>query len=284
MVRRAEQVVELGAARVDLQPVDDGEAAVVADDEDHLLPGHHRRVDVRVHHQVRAVADPGDDVARSAGRGAPPRPRRSRSPSSSSRTRSRTTPTDLRAPAHGELAGQAAGRRQDVVVRVGRGVDRLDHLGVGGRSVVRSARTTNRGRRATRRCARRPRPATRPGRHRRRGPTPIASSATLASPTTGRAPCLWASHDARIDRHEPHVRILEHRPRAGREVLQPGTDRQHDIGLLRDGVGRARPGHAERAGVVRVVVGQGRLAGHRLDDRDGMALREGRAASSTAPE
>ena len=52
-----EQVVERRPALVDLQPVDDGEAAVVAQDHDHLVPGQHRRVQVAVHHQVRAVAD-----------------------------------------------------------------------------------------------------------------------------------------------------------------------------------------------------------------------------------
>ena len=45
-----------------------------------------------------------------------------------------------------------------------------------------------------------------------------AASASLASPTTGVAPCLRASRSADVDRREPHVRIREHRLRAGREV------------------------------------------------------------------
>ena len=46
-----------------LEPVDHGEAAVVADDHDQLLPGEHRAVEVGVEHQVRAVADERDHVA-----------------------------------------------------------------------------------------------------------------------------------------------------------------------------------------------------------------------------
>src|SRR3954468_11315293 len=52
---RVQQVVERHAALVDLEVVDRGEPAVVADDEDHLVSGEHRRVDVGVHHQIRAV-------------------------------------------------------------------------------------------------------------------------------------------------------------------------------------------------------------------------------------
>src|SRR3954453_15814453 len=59
---RVQQVVERLAALVDLQVVDGGEAAVVADDEDHLVSGEHRRIDVGVHHQVRAVANEGDHI------------------------------------------------------------------------------------------------------------------------------------------------------------------------------------------------------------------------------
>ena len=74
---------------------------------------------------------------------------------------------------------------------------------------------------------------------------------------------------------EPDVRIAEDRPRAGREVLEPCPDRDDDIGALGDGVRRARTGDADRPGVVRVVVGKGRLAGDGLDDRDAVALGEG---------
>src|SRR3954453_1924196 len=47
---RVQQVVERHAALVDLQIVDGGKPPVVADDEDHLVSGEHRRIDVGVHH------------------------------------------------------------------------------------------------------------------------------------------------------------------------------------------------------------------------------------------
>jgi hypothetical protein len=77
-----------------------------------------------------------------------------------------------------------------------------------------------------------------------------------------------------VDPDEADIRVLEHRPRSGGEVLQARAHRDDDVGLFCDGVRRARPGDAYRAGVVRVIVGQCRLAGHGLHDRDAMALGE----------
>ena len=84
-----EQVVVRRAALVDLEPVDDRVAAVVAHDHDQLVAREHRAVELGVHHQVRAVADERDHLAVGRALRAPTRPR-SRSPCTSSRTRSRT--------------------------------------------------------------------------------------------------------------------------------------------------------------------------------------------------
>ena len=70
-----ELVVERHAALVDLQAVDHREATVVADDDDQLVTGQHRAVQVAVHHQVRAVADERRSPRRSGMRHLrPPRP------------------------------------------------------------------------------------------------------------------------------------------------------------------------------------------------------------------
>ena len=91
---RRPQVVERLAALVHLEPLDHRVAAVVAHDDDHLVPRQHRRVEVAVEHQVRPVADEHDRVAvgRQIARGPSPRPsrRRARSPCTRTRTRSRT--------------------------------------------------------------------------------------------------------------------------------------------------------------------------------------------------
>ena len=59
----SQQVVERITTLADLQPVDHGVAAVVAQDDDHLVSRQHRRVEVAVEHQVRPVADEHDRVA-----------------------------------------------------------------------------------------------------------------------------------------------------------------------------------------------------------------------------
>ena len=57
------QVVERLAPLSDLEAFDHCVAAVVAQHDDHLVPRQHRRVEVAVEHQVRAVADEHDRVA-----------------------------------------------------------------------------------------------------------------------------------------------------------------------------------------------------------------------------
>ena len=79
----------------------------------------------------------------------------------------------------------------------------------------------------------------------------------------------------RVDGDEADVGILEQRPRARREVLEPRPDGEDDIGPPGDGIGGDRAGDPDRAGVVRVVVQERRLAGDGLDDRDAVLLGEG---------
>ena len=55
----------------------------------------------------------------------------------------------------------------------------------------------------------------------------------------------------RVERDDPSV-VAEHGPRAGREVLQAGPDRQDDIGLGDDAVGVVAPGDADRADPARM--------------------------------
>ena len=130
---RAQQVVELDAALVHLEVVDRGEPCVVADDEDHLVPGEHRR---RCRCSSSGTSRRRRRPARRCRAGPSWRParRRSRSPSSSSRTRCRTCrPVFVRHPATSS-PGRPAGRRQAVIVVVAQLVDHLDHLRVGRRA------------------------------------------------------------------------------------------------------------------------------------------------------
>ena len=61
--RVLQEIVERRPARRMLQPVDAAEAAIVEHDDDELLAQHHRGRDLRVHHQIGAVADRHDDLA-----------------------------------------------------------------------------------------------------------------------------------------------------------------------------------------------------------------------------
>ena len=65
-----QQIVEAWHAFELLQPVDHREPAIVADHNNHLVTTQNCRVDVRVHHQIGAVADHHDRrAAESAGPG-----------------------------------------------------------------------------------------------------------------------------------------------------------------------------------------------------------------------
>ena len=62
--------------------------------------------------------------------------------------------------------------------------------------------------------------------------------------------------------------LLEQRPRAGCEILQPCADSQYDIRLFRQPVGGRCTGDADRRHVERMVVRQRGLAALRLADRN----------------
>ena len=68
VARVLEQIVEAGAAGRLLQAVDAAEAAIVEHDDGELLAEHHRGGEFGIHHQIGAVADHDDDVARRASR------------------------------------------------------------------------------------------------------------------------------------------------------------------------------------------------------------------------
>ena len=196
-----EQVVEARHALGLLQPVDDREPAIVADDDDHLVTAENGRIDVRVHHHVGAVADHDDRRAAEAAR---------------SGIRHRVAPAGrdlvahageaefevervrrLDAPALGDFAGQAAGRRNQRVLLSRRRVHGVDDLRVGrdGRVGRRLMRVEQRvpfleqgfGARQMRRID---------------APEPSSASSSVtvsrASPTTAIARCFTASKRAAL--------------------------------------------------------------------------------------
>ena len=128
------EVVERHPARGDLQPVDDGEAAVVAHDDDELVPRQHRAVEVAVHHQVRAVADQGDHLAVGHGHLRSPGPR-DLIPHAGVAVLAVERMDALRAPPADQLAGESPRGGDHVGGRTGGPVDRSDDLRVG-REVV----------------------------------------------------------------------------------------------------------------------------------------------------
>ncbi len=68
--------------------------------------------------------------------------------------------------------------------------------------------------------------------------------------------------------------ILEQRPGAGGEILQPGADGKDHVRLFGEPVCRRRAGHADRRHVERVIVGQRGFSALRLADRNARGLRE----------
>jgi hypothetical protein len=70
-----------------------------------------------------------------------------------------------------------------------------------------------------------------------------------------------------VDADEPRPAI-ESGPRAGGEVLEPRTDRDDDVGLRSERVGRLATRHTDRPRVERMGGEQRRLAGNGFDDRD----------------
>ena len=277
-----EQVVEPVGALTRLQPVDHREAGVVAEHRDVRHPCEGRGVELGVEHQVGAVAEDRRHHAVRVGA----RPGHRRAPRRDDlvahageavlevhrRARGRARGDLAGAPAAVQLAGHAARRGQHVVVRSGRVVDDAGHLGVGERPVDHAG----------------PQPvdlgvprglllgsAAGPARRRdpgaERGRELDQHLARVADDLLGAA--LDRVEARGVDRDHPHA-LGEAGPRRRREVLQPGADREHEVGLGRDRVGRRRADDAERAGVQRVVVGHQRAAGDGLHDGYAVRLRE----------
>ena len=183
----------------------------------------------------------------------------------------------LRPPAVVELAGEAAGGGHGVVGRLGQAVDGADHLGVrralllrrhvGTGDLVDVAVVLRRlGGRPLGPARRTPRQPPRPRRQ---------LGEALASVGDEReGEVLDGVVPGRVEPDEAHVLVAEQRPRAGREVLQPRPDGEHDVGLGGQRVGRRAPGDADRAGVQRVRGEQAGLAGDGLDDGDVVPLGE----------
>src|SRR5882762_10959996 len=127
-----DQVVERGAALEVLQPVDHRVAAVVAYHHDHLVAAEDRAVNVRVHHQIGAIAYEnkyigigGRHLRPPAAGDLVPHARESELAIESSRR--------LHLPALHQLAGKPAGSRQHAVPRAGLAIHRADDVRVSGK-------------------------------------------------------------------------------------------------------------------------------------------------------
>ncbi len=106
----------------------------------------------------------------------------------------------------------------------------------------------------------------------------MASSATFASDDEVDRAVLVGVEGLHVDRQQPARRVLEQRPGAGGEVLEPRADTDHQIGRLADDVGAGRTGHTDRAEIQRVVEVHHRLARLRFDNGD--AMRRGKGGKS----
>ena len=89
-------------------------------------------------------------------------------------------------------------------------------------------------------------------------------------------PVLGGIEARGVQRDQLDLRIAEHGPGAGGEVLEARADREHHVGLGGKGIGRGAADHAERPGVVGMIVGQGGAPGDGLDHRHAVGLGEGR--------
>ena len=121
--------------------------------------------------------------------------------------------------------------------------------------------------------------AARPRRPRRVGRPVAEGRGELRDPLAGvphhrRRPVLDGIETRGVDGDEPGLG-RERAPRPGGEVLQPGPDREDDVRVRRERIGRRRPDDPERTHVDRIVVDQHPAARHRLRDRDPAGRGEG---------
>ncbi len=78
-----------------------------------------------------------------------------------------------------------------------------------------------------------------------------------------------------VQHHDAGRGTADQRRRAGREIGEPGADREQDIGLGHERIRGARARDPDRAHRQRVFMRQARLAGLGLDHGDAVALGEG---------
>ena len=71
-----------------------------------------------------------------------------------------------------------------------------------------------------------------------------------------------------VELDELRAAAAEQGAAAAGEILQPGADRQNEIGLARQRVGRRAAGDADRADRMRMIPGERSLAGLRLGHGD----------------
>ena len=266
-----DEIVERASALVVLKPVDDRETAVVANYDDHLVAGQDGRVDVGVHHQIRAVADHHDGRSVAVHR-------HRRAPAAGDFVAHARVAEfavvgvrSFRPPSLHCFARQAARGRDHPIVFFDRFVHDADNLRVGRdlvrRRLVLVQQVVPLAHFVLRLC----------------GPfsvgAPIAELGIQFIQSFERVahhrqrPVLVRVPAASVHRDE--FRVSGKRgPRAGGEILKARSDGEHHVRFGRDRIRRKRADHADRSDMSRVVVRNGRFAGNRFRERHAPLFRE----------
>ena len=261
-----------GPALADLQAVDDGVPPVVAEHDDQLVAGEVRAVELGVEHEVRPVSDERDDLARCAPHSGSPGardlvPHRRVAVLAVERADSFREPVDV------HLAREPACGGQREILRARESIDRTDDLRVRRDIACVRRRGTCGDERAERRllvlASRLPRLVGLPAGERVR-----QLRKAFARVCDEREREVLRRIEAGDVESDDACGLAEHGPRAGREVLQPRPDREHDVGLGRQPVRLVAARHADGPDPRRVVRDEARLPGHRLHHREAMALGE----------
>ena len=273
-----EQIIKRLAAFAGLQAVDDGVAAVVANDDNQFAPGHDRRQNIGIHHQIRSVADKNENRARGICHFRAPTAR-----DFVAHARIAELAIEIadgaRAPVFAQFARESARRRQRQIARFARAIDRAHDLRVTGQffrafGIAPAVRVDDAVPFAVKR-ARRFAP------RRRRAPISQSSrqfAQTLARVGDQRERLMLAGVEAGgVQGDEAKiVARAENAPRSGREILQACADRQRDIALRRQRVGGRRADDAQRPDILRIVVQQRGATGDGFRHRQAVLMREPR--------